>query len=93
MITPIDPNEYEELGEVYLEALVEGESGFMAVARAVLPEGYVAVPVEVIEESANALQKVASGQITGNNHSHRPWAQKRADAIRSLLPTESEATR
>lgn len=75
------------------------QGAFSAVARAVCPEHHAvydtrthaAVPVAEIEEAASALQKVASGQITGNNHSHRPWAQKRADALRSLLPTEESA--
>lgn len=76
-------------------------NAILAVARAVCPahhavfdtRTHVAVPVAEIREAAESLQKVANGSISGNNHSHRPWAQKRADAIRSLLPTESEATR
>lgn len=72
--------------------------GYTEVGRAALPKTHaiydtrthVAVPVALIEESASALEKVASGSITGNNHSHRPWARSKAYALRALLPTESE---
>lgn len=100
--TPVDRNPYIEVGtilaDVYLNitGIAEGTSEVM---NALIPPGHdvydtrthVAVPVETIREAADSLQKIASGSITGNNHAHRPWAQKRADALRSLLPTDESA--
>jgi len=51
---------------------------------------HVSAPESMIRDAADSLQKIASGSITGNNQAHRLWAQKRADALRALLPERGD---
>jgi hypothetical protein len=59
--TPIDPTDRNAIYKVFVDAVGFGETaytphkGVMAVARAVLPEGYVAVPVAEIRQWAEYL--------------------------------------
>lgn len=90
---PIDPNDMTGVLTAYNAAASGDESlgssvavqtlmGIRAVARAVLPEGYVAVPVADVQEMLSQLAWYLGPE-------HDEWYQR----IRSLLPTESEVTR
>lgn len=105
---PIDPTDALALRQVYHDGWwtqpMNGddsiEAGVLAVARAVLPEGYVAVPVAELERWCKtlrgALDKTDPHPLGGRKVMPGGAAIDVLEVwtlINSLLPTESEATR
>lgn len=87
MSTPIDPTERDGLYAAFGAAVYANTddpfAGMLAVARAVLPEGYVAVPVEEIAKAVEIMTWGTQGTSE---------EQDTTMYFRSLLPADKEAT-
>jgi hypothetical protein len=90
--TPIDPTDRNAIYKVFVDAVGFGETaytphkGVMAVARAVLPEGYVAVPVAEIRSHYQVLFEADTTSL--RNLNKRLGIE--VDWLRSLLPEAGE---
>ena len=81
---------WEELEPKQREHFLAVAQDTLAAADAAAPAVGVTVDPAVIEETIRAMEKIYAGQITMNNHAHRPWLQKRIDALRALLTAQPE---
>lgn len=53
-------------------------------------EDVIEVPRAVFKETIRALEKIYAGNITMNNHAHRPWLLKRIENLRMCDKTEQD---
>jgi hypothetical protein len=83
---PIDPRDNQAVEDVYLDAVGRDMDGARAVARAVLPEGYVAVPVAEIRFYYQVLFEADTTSLSNLNK--RLGIE--VDWLRSLLPEAGE---
>jgi hypothetical protein len=83
---PIDPRDNQAVENVYLDAVGRDMDGARAVARAVLPEGYVAVPVAEIRFHYQVIFEADTTSL--RNLNKRLGIE--VDWLRSLLPEAGE---